>query len=108
MRSADDSKPVNGTSAAGGATTPVPLDTGQPTERHLMTVIKSRRGEDRVPHICMSGKWLARAGFASGSRIAVEATAGKLVITPSSRLPVRCRRGRARRLHRGRGSPRGD
>ncbi|HVR09910.1 MAG TPA: SymE family type I addiction module toxin [Thermoanaerobaculia bacterium] len=70
----------------------MPLDTGQPTERHLMTVIRSRRGEDRAPHICMSGKWLARAGFASGSRIAVEATAGKLVITvvsPPGPMPAR-------------------
>jgi hypothetical protein len=86
MRSADDSKPINGPPGAGvgndeSATTAVRLNTDEPTERHLMTVIRSRRGEDHVPHICMSGKWLARAGFASGSRIAVAATAGQLVIT---------------------------
>jgi hypothetical protein len=97
MRSVDDSKPINGTPDAGvrdevSAPAAVPQDTGQPTRRRLLTVITSRRLKGRVPHICMSGRWLEHAGFAPGSRIAVTATDRQLVITvaaPPGPLEVR-------------------
>jgi len=42
---------------------------------------KSRRPEQVMPLIRLSGKWLDRLGFAIGSRLAVEAEPGRLVLT---------------------------
>lgn len=35
----------------------------------------------RVPHLRLTGHWLAAAGFPSGVRVQVAVTAGQLVIT---------------------------
>lgn len=39
-----------------------------------------KRRPRRVPHVRLSGDWLAAAGFTPGSRIAVTVSAGQLVI----------------------------
>ncbi len=36
----------------------------------------------RIPHLRLTGDWLAAAGFHSGSRIIVHVHAGQLIITP--------------------------
>ena len=85
MRSGDNSKPISGPPESGvrddGNAPAAPQGTEQPTKPHFLTVIRTHRPNGCVPHICMSGRWLERAGFASGSRIAVTATDGQLVIT---------------------------
>jgi hypothetical protein len=46
-----------------------------------------------VPEIRMSGKWLARAGFPAGSRLAIAVEPGRLVVTVTARpRPLPCRR----------------
>jgi hypothetical protein len=42
---------------------------------------RSRRPEQVMPLIRISGKWLDRLGFAIGSKLAVEAEPGRLVLT---------------------------
>lgn len=41
----------------------------------------SLTGKARVPHLRLTGQWLARAGFAPGSRVHVTADNGQLIIT---------------------------
>ena len=44
---------------------------------------RSRRPPQVMPLIRISGKWLDRMGFPIGSRLAVEASPGRLVLTAS-------------------------
>ncbi len=51
----------------------------------VSTLFRDPRGRfsrpARVPHIRLTGQWLAAAGFPPGSRIAVRIAEGQLVIT---------------------------
>jgi len=49
---------------------------------------KSRRPEQVMPLIRLSGKWLDRLGFAIGSKLAVEAEPGRLVLTAVPLAPL--------------------
>ncbi len=53
-------------------------DPGAPTPAPAW---KSRRPEQVMPLIRLSGKWLDRLGFPIGSKLAVHASPGRLVLT---------------------------
>lgn len=40
-----------------------------------------RSRPERVPHLRLSGKWLASAGFPAGARVTVSAQGGQLIIS---------------------------
>jgi hypothetical protein len=51
-------------------------------ERRLTVLNRYRGGDSAVPDIRLSGRWLAEAGFAPGSRLAVSIKRqGELVVT---------------------------
>ncbi len=51
----------------------------QPGHRRL-TVTNRYRNEAKVPEVRLVGKWLARAGFTGGCRLAVTVEPGRLVL----------------------------
>ena len=48
---------------------------------HITCLYPSRTGENILPLICISGKWLENAGFIAGNEVSVEVKKhGELVI----------------------------
>jgi toxic protein SymE len=57
------------------------------------TVTNRNRENGPVPELRMSGRWLAQAGFAPGSRLAIVVEHGRLVVTITARpRPLPCRK----------------
>jgi len=46
-----------------------------------MTVSTRWTGKRDVPHVRLSGDWLTKLGFAPGTRFAVQAITGRLILT---------------------------
>jgi hypothetical protein len=62
--------------------------------RRLTVTNRSQHGAF-VPQVRMTGRWLARAGFPAGCRLAVAVEHGRLVVTVTARpRPLPCRRTR--------------
>ncbi len=60
---------------------------GKPRELSVTSLYRATqalRGKDAsVPYLRLSGRWLERLGFASGSRVVVAEESGKLTLTIS-------------------------
>jgi len=86
MRSAEHSNPVaaephpESQDAVRRPDDPTSTDPVAPQRRRL-TVVTRYRNHAHVPEIRMGGRWLKRAGFPSGSRLAILVTPGQLVVT---------------------------